>query len=228
MDQYLLKNKEYWEKGYNAPNVESYIFRFSGRILKPEFNLPANHERLLDFGCGQAASVNYFNSLGFDVRGCDISETDINVAKIRYPHLSNKLSVCAPDPKDNEYYGWSDGIRVVTAAQSFYYVSKADFHVMIEKIYNSMEKGGIIFATMMGTQHTYFKYSEPTDDEWLRVVNFEGRRVKMENYYIFFIKDEEDLKKKFSMFEPLHIGSYSMQLQDDETNNYHWTFVGRK
>ena len=35
---YLNKNSKYWEKGYHAPNVESFVFRFYGRILVNDFN----------------------------------------------------------------------------------------------------------------------------------------------------------------------------------------------
>lgn len=36
---YLDKNKEYWEKGYDAVNVDHPVFRFYGRILKPQFEM---------------------------------------------------------------------------------------------------------------------------------------------------------------------------------------------
>ena len=37
MEQYLQGNKDYWDKGYVATNVESHVFRMFGRILKYEF-----------------------------------------------------------------------------------------------------------------------------------------------------------------------------------------------
>ena len=33
---YLTENYKYWQKGYDAPNVESFIFRFYGFYLKRE------------------------------------------------------------------------------------------------------------------------------------------------------------------------------------------------
>lgn len=116
---YLSHNLKHWSKGYDASNVESYIFRFAGRVLKPEFNLPQNNEQLLDLGCGQGANVEFFNKIGFNAHGCDISDTDINVAKIRYPHISDKFSVCNTNPADNPYYGWPNNISVAVGAQSF-------------------------------------------------------------------------------------------------------------
>lgn len=220
--------RQYWSKGYAAPNLESHIFRLYARILKPQFNLPNNYERLVDFGCGQGAAVNYFNSIGFDARGCDISDVDINVAKLRYPNLRDKFFVTDQNPSGNDVYGWSEDVNVVIAVQALYYLQRDYFKCLMEKFYNSMPSGGLIYATMMGEQHTFFQHSEPTGTDWLRNVRFKDGRSNLENYFLFFVSDEADLKSKFSMFEPVHIGHYSMQLQDSDTNNWHWTFLGRK
>ena len=70
---YLNSNYKSWSKIYNAPNVESVIFRLHGRILKNDLKLPKKKTVLLDFGCGQGASTNYFYKQGYDVYGIDIS-----------------------------------------------------------------------------------------------------------------------------------------------------------
>ena len=124
---YLDKNKAYWEQGYNSPSVDHPVFRFHGRILRPEFGLGGRFEKLVDFGCGQGAAVSFFHQQGFNARGADISETDIAVAKIRYPHIAQNFAVCAPEPKANEYYGFAEDVAVVTAIQSLYYFSDHDF-----------------------------------------------------------------------------------------------------
>ena len=79
---YLDKNREYWEKGYDAANVDHPVFRFYGRILKPEFHMGGNHERLVDFGCGTGSAVDFFTMHGFHASGVDISETDITTARV--------------------------------------------------------------------------------------------------------------------------------------------------
>src|SRR5210317_2540077 len=102
MKTYQSNNKKFWSSGYDALNVESVIFRLQGRILKPEFKLPKKNRKtkLLEFGCGQCANLNYFHSLGYNVKGVDISKKDINRAKIRYPHLESKISVQSVNPSE--------------------------------------------------------------------------------------------------------------------------------
>jgi hypothetical protein len=47
-------NINYWDGRYYAPNVESFIFRFYGRILKHDFGIDgSNQEKVFDFGCGE-------------------------------------------------------------------------------------------------------------------------------------------------------------------------------
>jgi len=47
---YLKKNKDYWKKGYNAENVDHNVSRFYGRILKPDFKIRGDGEKLVEFG----------------------------------------------------------------------------------------------------------------------------------------------------------------------------------
>jgi|APSaa5957512535_1039671.scaffolds.fasta_scaffold396994_2 hypothetical protein len=66
---YLNFNKAHWEIDYKAVNVDHPIFRFYGRILKPQFGIHGgNHELLLDFGCGQGLrEVNFKTNRNYDL-----------------------------------------------------------------------------------------------------------------------------------------------------------------
>lgn len=225
---YFEKNKEYWENGYSASNVDHTVFRFYGRILKQDFNFGSNYEKLLDFGCGQGAAVNFFSQHGFNARGVDISSTDIEVAKARYPHIASHFSICDPNPRNNSFYGFEDSISVATAFQSLYYFSDTDFQLAINKIYNSLKVGGVFFATMMGVQYTHFFENSVPHEDGLRVVNFKNERYEVKEYYMSFIEDEDHLKEKFSLFKPLHIGNYSAKFREDDGNGFHYTFCGVK
>jgi len=221
-------NKEKWEKGYFAPNVESITYRLFGRILKPDFNLPKEDTKLLDFGCGMGAAVNYFNSVGFTTKGIDISEKDINKGKEYFPDIKNSLEVVPTNPRDVDYYGWKDGIDVVYACQSLYYFTKNDFYYVLNKLYDSMPVGGLFFATFKTPkQWNYYNCSTPTDDPWIRKVSLNTERLNFDIYQ-FFVEDEEDMVSRLSLFKPLHVGYYTMQLRNDESDGLHLSFLGIK
>ncbi len=223
-----MSNKEYWEKGYVAPNVESFVFRFYGRVLKPDFNLGGRYERLLDFGCGQGATVNFFAQQGFNARGVDISQTDISVARIRYPQLASHFTVCDPDPSNNDFYGFPEDVAVVTAIQSLYYFSDTDFDICMERIYRSMRKGGIFYATMMGIGQKQFYDNSKEYKDGLRRVNFKTDRYEVKDYFVSFTNDRAHLLDRFSMFKPVHVGFYAQRFREDEEEGFHYTFCGIK
>jgi SAM-dependent methyltransferase len=224
---YLAANRAYWERGYPAENVESCVFRFYGRILVPDFKLSGEGgETAIDFGCGQGATVSFFDKKGFNAFGCDISAIDIEAGRMRRPHLSDKLAVVDSKPSRNRIYCVSSGVSLVTAIQSLYYLADDDFDDAIEKLRSSMVPGGVFFATMMGEQcREYYDNSEPVGNG-LRRVQFKNERLDVRDYFMTFIRDEDHLKRKFSAFRPVHVGSYTMKLRDDEGNGFHWTFCG--
>jgi cyclopropane fatty-acyl-phospholipid synthase-like methyltransferase len=186
MSEYLELNKNYWEKGYAAPNVDHNAFRFAGRILRPDFGLPRNRERLLDFGCGQGAAVKYFNGLGFTAHGTDFSVNDIAAARSAYPDLAKNFFLCDGQPSANPSYGDGEAYRVICAIQSLYYFTKSDFSDVVQRLYDQLEPGGVFYATMMGTEsRQFFDNSSPTEDPWLRRVEFADSRHTVSDYTCF-------------------------------------------
>jgi SAM-dependent methyltransferase len=224
---YLQSNKQYWEQGYTAFNPDHAVFRFFGRILKPDFP-HALGGKLVEFGCGQGAAVNFFHLNGFRVRGIDISETDIGIAKSRYPYISDCFQLCDPDPKNNAYYGFEKDVAAITAFQSLYYFSDSDFEICLKKLYESLAPNGIFFATMMGEKSREFFENSVDAGDGLRRVNFKNDRLNVQNYFISFIKDEDHLVKKFHLFKPVHIGYYAAKFRKDEGDGFHYTFCGIK
>lgn len=229
MEEYLESNKEHWSQGYNAPNVDHSVFRFYGRVLRPDFQLPKESSSLLDFGCGQGAAVNFFHMNGFHSHGVDISSTDLEVAKVRYPHIQNNFHLVSPDPQENKAYGPRAQYTVITAIQSLYYFSQKDFNIVLKKLYDQLEKGGVFFCTMMSSKcEEYYSNSSPTEDPWLRKVEFRNSRLELKEYYMFFVEDEKDLASRFPMFKMIHTGYYCGKFRSDEGDGFHYTYCGVK
>ena len=138
MSKYFDGNQAYWDKGYEAANVESFVFRWYGRVLKAKLGIDgAQRPKLLDFGCGTGASLEFFHRQGFEVYGVDISQPDIQSAKKRLPEISDRLKVITPEPSlDSDYFGVK--FDIVIGIQAFYYFNHADFSVMMQSIYKQM------------------------------------------------------------------------------------------
>ena len=227
MDDYLVGNQDYWAKGYEAENVESFVFRPYGRIFKYEFGLSGEkHEKVLDFGCGQGAALQFFKSNGFAVYGVDISEVDINRCKEKMPDVQDHFAVIPPAPSENDIFFQGD-YDLIIAVQALYYYSDADLQIRLKSLYEQMKPGAVIYATMMGPKHRMYQYAKEYKDG-LSLIEFNTPRLQISDYYINFTYSEEELIKKFDLFEKVHVGFYHTKYREDEGANFHYTFVGRK
>jgi cyclopropane fatty-acyl-phospholipid synthase-like methyltransferase len=226
MENYLKKNSEYYEKGYEAENIESYVFRFYGRILKHDFKMDGSkNEKILDFGCGAGSALNFFKSKGFNVHGVDISVKDINRAKTIMPDIKNNLLIIDPKPKTDDYF-FNGNFDFIISIQTLYFLSDTDLQVRLKTLYNMMKPGAYIYASMMGTKSYFFEHSKPVGDG-LYEFNFSNDRIEYKNFYINFTKNKDDLEKKFSLFKKIYIGHYDRDYRN-EGSEFHYTFVGQK
>ena len=217
---YLTENYKYWQKGYDAPNVESFIFRFYGFYLKKRKNL-----KLLDFGCGQGAAVNFFNSVKVNSIGVDISDIDIKSAKKKYPKNKHKF-ICIKSFNDLDKKKYYNKFDVIVASQSLYYLSNTDLNKLISIFYRLLKKNGIFFSSMISFKSSLYKNSKKFKDG-LRIVSKDNKK-NYSKHYINFIKDYMSLTKKFSKFKIINLGYYSVCFNKDNDINHHYTFIGRK
>jgi SAM-dependent methyltransferase len=226
---YQKGNSDYWEKGYvNSDNVESWVFRVYGRILKNELNLSGSeNEKMLDFGCGTGGALLFFKNKGFDVYGVDISERNIDLCQSKMPEIKEHFFVNSVSPDENERF-FGGNFDLVIAIQSLYYLSDSDMQKCLASLHSQMNKGGIIYVTMMGTKCSDYYNNSVEVDGGLRKVSFKNDRLTVDDHYINFTKNEEDLLNKFSLFEKLHIGYYDAKYRESEGTEFHWIYIGRK
>lgn len=224
---YLEANRSHWQRGYTAENVDHPVFRFYGRILVPDFGMDGSGgERVLDFGCGQGAAVNFFAGKGFDSYGVDIARPDLEAARERYPDLSDHFMEIDPKPsRDDVWFG--GGFDVIYTIQTIYFLSDSDMEERMLSIESMLNPGGIFYTTMMTTESYFFEHSEPAEDG-LRKVTFDNGRYSVSDYYINFTESEDEMIQRFERFEPLHVGFYAQKYHKDEGPQHHYTFVGRK
>ncbi|MDX1959909.1 MAG: class I SAM-dependent methyltransferase [Leptospiraceae bacterium] len=225
MEEYLEKNLEYYNKGYEAENVEGWVFRPFGRIFNQRLGITGERgEKVLDFGCGSGASLRYLKSKGFNVYGVDISEVDINRAKSRMPDIRDNFQVIDPKPKSDQIF-FGGEFDIVISIQTLYFLNKTDMNIVIDNLYNQLKKGGYIYVTMISAKTYYYKHSVESVDG-LRKINYDNGRIKYDNLYCQFYQSQEEVNKIFSIFKKLFEGYYAYDWGDGDEE--HFTFVGQK
>jgi SAM-dependent methyltransferase len=226
MSDYLQTNAQYWEGTYQAPNVESFIFRFYGRILKFDYGIDGSkHERVLDFGCGQAGALNYFDKLGFNCYGVDIARNDIKAAQTLMPHIADHFKVIDPKPDPNLVFFDNTAFDVVISIQTLDFLSNSDFEKAIQCIYNNMKPGAKIYASMNGWDMYYRKHGEYAGDG-LWYIKFKTDRVDYD-LYLNFVKDKDEMREKFKLFKPVYLDHYDSSFRE-EGSEFRYTFFGIK
>lgn len=225
MSEYLEKNVKYWNGVYDAPNVESFLFRFYGRILKFDYGIDGSkHEKLLDFGCGQGGALRFFDRQGFNCHGVDIAPNDIAAARKSMPHIADHFKLVDPKPDEkNVFFG--GGFDVVISIQTLDFLSNSDFEKAIKSIYNSMKPGAKIYASMNGYDMYYRKHGKEIGDG-LWHVKFKTDRLDLD-LNLNFVKDKEEMKRKFSLFKPVYLDFYDSSIRG-EGSEFRYTFFGVK
>ena len=225
MADYLQRNADYWSRSYDAPNVESFIFRFYGRILKFDYGIDgSNHERLLDFGCGQGAALNFFHKLGFDCFGVDIASNDIAAAKRALPGIANQLGTIDPKPNEaTKFFGGNFDIAI--SIQTLDFLSDTDCAQAIRCLWSNMKPGAKIYASMNGWNMYYRDHGTYVGDG-LWHVKFKTTRVAYD-LFLNFIKSKEDMKRKFALFKPIYLDHYDSSFRE-EGSEFRYTFFGVK
>ncbi len=227
MEDYLAGNSAYWAKGYEADNVESFVFRPYGRIFKFEFGLTGkNNEKVLDFGCGQGAALKFFESKGFDVYGVDISATDIDRCRQRMPEIKDHFVVVPAEPSEDDVF-FDGGYDLIVSVQALLFYSDSDLQIRLKSLYDQMKPGALLYATMMGTGHYLYEHSHDYKDG-LRRIEFDSPRIHISDYFVNFTHSEEELVETFKIFDKVHVGFYDAKFREDEGRNLHYTFVGRR
>lgn len=225
MTEYTNTNAKYWDGHYDAPNVESFIFRFYGRILRFDYGIDgANHEKILDFGCGQGGALNYFDNLGFNCFGVDIAKNDIAVAQKNMPHRTNQLKIIDPTPLLGQRY-FNEEMDIVISIQTLDFLSNTDFQIVIKNLFDNMKSGAKIYASMNGWNMYYRQKAKYTEDG-LWHVNFNNGRVDYD-LFLNFVKDKEEMREKFSLFKPIYIDYYDSSFRE-EGSEFRYTFFGIK
>jgi 2-polyprenyl-3-methyl-5-hydroxy-6-metoxy-1,4-benzoquinol methylase len=239
MSDYLNKNLSFWDRKYSSPNVESFVFRLKS-VLLDKFCKFYKYQtyKILDFGCGEGANVMFFNkNYGFIPYGVDISSVSINVCKKKTKKFKKNFKIIDPKPSEKLNL-FNEKFDLVIAIQSLYYMSDKDLQICLKCLYNHLKPGGMIFASMMGVKNNSYynlfsnkkKNSDGLTLVDLRTDKFYKKRQKGNTYshYINFIKNKEELERKFKIFKKKAIGFYDSDYESLNSSLFHYTYLGKK
>ncbi len=177
-----------WEALYKEKGI---VQKEPSKFVKEavEFFKQQNLQKILDLGCGTGRHILYLFKNGFEVYGCDASESALKIASELIPNVEFKKCDMTSLPYEDNYF---DGVlcHFVIQHGKIKQIKKA-----ISEIYRVLRKNGILYLSVPSTKHPeYFTGEEIEPNTKINIAAIDG---SIPHHY--FTKDE--IKTLFTKFE---------------------------
>jgi ubiquinone/menaquinone biosynthesis C-methylase UbiE len=143
-ERWNLAAKEYTKK---VESKESQGFLIREKCLNPYlFDALSNvkDKKILDYGCGDGWLSNELKKKGADVKGCDISDKFIEIARKKHPEIEFNVIGEKTPYKDNEFD--------IVVSNIVLHITK-DYKNVLNEIYRVLKPNGKCIATIMHPQY---------------------------------------------------------------------------
>lgn len=198
-----MKNE--WTDFYKQNTDISYPAEGVIRIFKGKFpNLDLSDLKpgckVLDLGAGDGRHLAFFDKLGFDTHGIEISKDICKALQQKLNTLDIKASV-KEGMADNIPYP-DDFFDVILAWNSCYYMesAKTDFQDHVKEIARPLKSGGLLVCSVPQPSSFIFKDADYTDSE-KKYKTVKDDFFGLRNGQVMrCLQDEKDIEDSFSKY----------------------------
>ena len=215
---------EYYEQNYrNSQGADiQYPYDHTIRIRQRFFDAPG---KLLDFGCGTGAQMEYFFKQGFNVMGLDSSKTAVKKCNMRfgwdvaYRHDFTK----------NQVLGYPQGtFDYIFCNQVLYFITPLTNILKLgQEFLRILKPGGKLALTTLSHYDDWIaKYGTSAGNGEYRVKIDEGRESGRE-FNVIPMKGQEQAREWFQGFNVVDVGRYSYYMLDVRLRQ-NWIILAQK
>lgn len=224
---YLDDGKKKWEEeyrnGYGNQWPDTKMITAYYRYIKP--HVISEKPKVLDFGCGIGQNLRFFETIGFEVYGIDISKKAIERCLELHPHWKER--VCSANILKEKTISelFDVNFDVVISCECLYYLNDVDITYVLEQFSNCMTSNGRFYGTMHSWASNNFKsYKKCKETSALTAIDKFGRLDT--SFAMNIIENEKELQEKFSVLECEHIFKSSSNITGVYSESFH--YIGRK
>ena len=233
----LERNRDNYEELYQKEEAflrypADWIIRFHNMYLKENLR---SDSLILDYVCGSGNNSIFFMQKGYSVFGVDVAPDFKRLLgkNLELLHIDKSAldgySVIDADSIELNYP--DNHFDFIFSNQVLYYLPSEEH---IKKVSSQFKRflrpRGPVFFSMIGFRNYYFTHylKQVHDNRVYEIeINDPKHRLNSIHEYLLPIRDENDLRTMFDMFEPLTIGYFDQKLFDVHSN-FHYIFAGKK
>ena len=209
-----------YKNGYGIKYPESHIIRFYNHILKDISNF--KKPRMLDYGCGLGTHTSYFNDMGYEVYGCDTSETAIHQAKLLYPNIRDNFFVLSEDVDFKTYI--KGEIDLVICSEVLSFLPDTYIEKLVKKLFDICSINAYIYCTFYPKENGIYQYTVKRIRE-MNEIELNGRLNHKE--FINF-KNKNEIITICEPYSKEFLGYVDMILDGEYGNAKQLIYVGKK
>ena len=215
-----------WEDLYATAQHQS-VWPWSDLVSLVMRHVVPAHEngfRVLDLGCGMGANIPFFQTLGAEYYGVDISQTAISTLQERFPDIADNMAV-TDFTREIPFDGPFD---LVVDRGSLTHNTSDAIKQSIALIEERMQPSALFVGVhWFSTEHSDFTKGEPTEDPYCRTNFTDG---SFADVGVVHFTDEAHLRSLLAEFEliKLYHTLTDHVVPGDGARIAYWNFVGRK
>ncbi|MCI9173536.1 MAG: class I SAM-dependent methyltransferase [Lachnospiraceae bacterium] len=229
MEEGTKRNSRAWSEVYrttafgNAYPSDGLVSIYH-HFIKKGLRGAAHPPKALDFACSHGANAKFFESLGFNVYGIDISKEAIDYCVQEQELDPEKFVACdilSGERSVKEMFGTFD---LVIASECLYYFSDKDLKRLQQEFHGCMKEGAIFYANMHTWNHQLYRNYEHDgkNAEGLTEISESGTAGLPLGVRI--VRDKEEMRQLFGTFQEIATVRSVLEL---ESENETLHFIGK-
>lgn len=230
MEEGTKRNSRAWSEVYrttafgNAYPTDGLVSIYH-HFIKKELKAAEEPPKVLDFACSHGANAKFFESLGFEVYGIDISKEAVDYCIQEQGFDSEKYMACdilSGERSLKEMFGTFD---LVIASECLYYFSEKDLSRLLQEFNGSMKEGAIFYANMHTWNHQLYRSYEKAEKNAEGLTEIPESGTAGLPLGVRIVENKEEMKKLFGVFQEIATVRSVLELES-ESETLH--FIGKK